>query len=143
MLRGRGFSVVELMLALMVVAVLATLAYPGFAHVMLRARRSDAIARLLEMQQSQERWRSSHAAYAPLGALGMPALDSDPDYAYDVPAHGPTGYALQAQARGHQAADTSCRVLRLTVDAGHVTMASGADALVRNDAAANRRCWQR
>ena len=143
MLNARGYSLAETMVVLLVVSVLATLAYPGFGRVLARVRRTDAITRLLELQQAQERWRGNHAAYGSLDELGLPALTPDGAYRLSITSPGSTGYTATAEATGVQSGDTSCRVMKLTLEAGHTLMASGPDATVANSTAANRKCWGR
>ena len=66
MLRPRGFSLIETMIALVVVSVLAGLAYPSFLQLLRKARRGDAIMALLDLQQAQERWRANAPSYGTL-----------------------------------------------------------------------------
>jgi type IV pilus assembly protein PilE len=142
MLRMRGLSLLETLVALVVVAVLATLAYPGFAQALVRARRGDAIVRLLEVQQAQERWRANHPAYGTLEDLNLPAPGADATHRVTVTQHDATGYTAQAEATDARAMESPCRFMRLSMQAGQVELSSGLEDTVVNDAAANRRCWQ-
>jgi type IV pilus assembly protein PilE len=142
MLNERGFSLLDSLVALVVVGVLASLAYPSFAQALVRARRSDAIVRLLDVQQAQERWRANHPAYGTLEQLQVPPSSGDSAYRLSVPLADATGYVVQAEATGPQARDSACAVMRLSVQAGDLVFSSGPDDAVANGAAANRRCWQ-
>ena len=142
MLNARGYSLAETMVVLVVVSVLSTLAYPGFAQVLARARRTDAVTRLLEVQQAQERWRSNHAAYGSLDDLAISAATAGAAYRVSITAHHATGYTATAEAIGAQAGDVSCRFMRLTMNAGQTVLASGPDEAAANDAATNRTCWR-
>jgi hypothetical protein len=53
------------------------------------------------------------------------------------------GFVAEGEALGWQASDPPCRFLRLTMNAGHTEFASGKGPDENNDAAANRRCWNR
>jgi type IV pilus assembly protein PilE len=143
MLRQRGFSLVELMVALGVVSVLAGLAYPSFAQVLRKARRGDAVMALMEVQQAQERWRASSPHYGSLEQIGIAATAANGAYQLSILAHDALGYVASAEAIGMQASDAGCRFLELTLSGGQTMQASGADADVRNGEAANRRCWNR
>lgn len=141
-----GFTLVEALVAVLVAALLAVVALPGLAAQIRAARRAEAIAALLQVQQAQERWRAQCACYAaslaapPHATLpgGCPPADCDPAhglglamssprYVYELvtlptPA-APDAFTVQARATGDQARDRaagqSCTVLRLVVVPGH------------------------
>lgn len=138
--RARGLTLIETLLVLAVAALLAGLAWPGYAEQHRRGHRADAIARLAEVEQRQERWRSQNPAYATAAEIAVPAIDR---YAFAIDDAGPTGYRLTAQARGAQAGDAACAWLELVVRAGEIERRSGASDALDNDAAANARCWLR
>jgi type IV pilus assembly protein PilE len=72
---GRGFSLIELMIALVVLGLLAGVALPSFLDAIRKSRRSDAMTALNTVMQAQERFRSNRAAYASSltnGAAGDP-----------------------------------------------------------------------
>ena len=96
-----GFSLVELTVALVVTALLATLAMPSFSRSLRRSHRSEAIAALLELQLRQERWRADHAGYAADAAtLGAPTQGPVAErYVMSVVVASPVSYRLRATAR--------------------------------------------
>ncbi|MBL0296210.1 MAG: prepilin-type N-terminal cleavage/methylation domain-containing protein [Betaproteobacteria bacterium] len=59
-----GFTLVELMIAVVIVALLASIALPSFMDSIRKSRRSEAFAALSAVQQAQERWRGNHGSYA-------------------------------------------------------------------------------
>lgn len=65
----KGFGLLELLIALAIVAILATLAYPNYRAYVERGRRMDAITALLGVQVAQEQWRANHPHYAALDDL--------------------------------------------------------------------------
>lgn len=137
-----GFTLVEMLCALVVIGVLAAIALPSYQHHITAARRAEARAALAQVQLAQERWRAEQARYATLGELALPALTGEGHYELTVHVPSTRGYAASATALGAQAADGACRHLRLTVEAGQARRASGPTEAAGNDAAANRRCWQ-
>ena len=143
MLKPRGFSLIETMLALVVVSVLAGVAYPSFVQLLRKARRGDAIMALLDIQQAQERWRANAPSYGTLEELGMADMTEGGAYRLSLAVHDPISYAASAEAMGKQASDTACRFLELAWSGGYTTQASGPDADVGNNHDANRRCWNR
>ena len=69
--RACGFTLVEVMLVLLIVGVLAAIAYPAFASHVVKARRTEAQVALLELMQMQERHYSEHNTYLAFAADGM------------------------------------------------------------------------
>lgn len=121
-LRQRGFTLSELLLALGVLALLASAALPPLAEALHRARRLEAIAALYAVQLAQERHRGSAGAYTPdLSLLGWPeGLSPSGAYRLEVPHASQTGYLLVARVRpgGSQSGDARCGVLALQVEGG-------------------------
>jgi type IV pilus assembly protein PilE len=68
--RCAGFTLLDVLIAVAIVAILASLALPSFHEALQRGRRVDAITSLLGVQVAQERWRANHTAYADLADLG-------------------------------------------------------------------------
>lgn len=139
--RQAGFSLVELLCALAVGAVLAGLSYPSFQRAVLKARRADGLAALMQLQQAQERHRANHSSYGDLAALKQNAVSPRQHYLLSISHATASGYRLQAQAQGAQQADTACRHLQLRVDGLNQTHESGPTAALANTPEENRQCW--
>lgn len=137
----RGFTLIELMMVTAIVGILASVAVPSFQEPLQRARRIDGVTALLQLQMSQEQWRSGSTQYASLTELRAPATSSQRHYTLAVTDATASGYSLTATATGAQASDRGCRVLRLVVANGQATHTSGADERSTNAEADNRRCW--
>jgi len=157
----RGFTLIEMMVALVVAAVLAAIALPTYQSVIRKARRSDAIAEVARIQQAQEHFRASRASYsAELGssadglritpATGAVSSYDSPGghYAISVADASATGYTVTARARpaSSQSDDAPCQCLRLSWSnaTGRYSAASmdegGCGAFGAADAKA---CWRR
>lgn len=139
--RVAGFSLIELLVTGVVLAVLASLAYPALGAQIAKTRRSDARVAIAAAQLAQERWRAQQARYGTALEIGLAPTSELAHYRLEVASPGPRGYTLLATALGAQARDAECRHLRLTVEGATLRHASGPDASVVNAAAANRRCW--
>ena len=63
-----GFTLIEVMVVAMIVAILASLAYPSYREVVRKARRSEGRAALLQLMQQQERYYMSHTRYLAFSA---------------------------------------------------------------------------
>ncbi|MBA4284185.1 MAG: hypothetical protein C0434_01475 [Xanthomonadaceae bacterium] len=74
MTQSRGFTLIELMVAVVVVAILATLALPSFRQYSVRTNRTVAKTVLSQIAQQQEAWFGDRKGYASrLSLLGYPA----------------------------------------------------------------------
>lgn len=63
-LKNRGFTIIELMIAVAVIGVLTAIAYPSYTEYGMKSRRSDAKAGLLTLQMAQEKFRANCLQYA-------------------------------------------------------------------------------
>ncbi len=73
-----GFTLIELMIALAVVAIIAAIAYPSYQDSVRKSRRADAKASLLKIQLDQEKWRANDTSYAgSLTSLGWASATPD------------------------------------------------------------------
>lgn len=60
----RGFSLIELMITIAIVAILASVAYPSYATFIRKAKRVEAQAELLNWANRQISWRADHPSYS-------------------------------------------------------------------------------
>ena len=80
----RGFTLIELMVATAITGILAATAYPSFQGPIFKARRTDGLTALLQLQLTQERWRSEHTSYASLAELKTSTTSSLRYYQLDM-----------------------------------------------------------
>lgn len=125
----RGFTLIELMVTLAVLAIILAIAVPAFTDQVRKSRRSEAISTLQAWQLSLEQWRANNASYAdttPANA-NYPALPGgNAFYTYTLGGPpSPTGFTLTATPQGSQANDrvgsTVCNPMVLSMNAGNVT----------------------
>jgi type IV pilus assembly protein PilE len=63
-----GFTLVELMIVVAIVGILGALAYPTYAGYVVRTRRTEGLAALIDAMQRQERYHVQHNTYVAFSA---------------------------------------------------------------------------
>lgn len=66
----RGFTLVELMIVVAIMAILVTIAYPSYKQHMMKARRADAEGALLGFANAMERYFTEKGTYTGAAAGG-------------------------------------------------------------------------
>lgn len=120
-----GFSLIELMIAIVIVAILASVAYPSYQEYLRRGARADAQAHMMDIAGRQGQFLIDNRAYAAsLAALGVTTPTSVASkYTITLDAGGtPPTFTITATPTGDQANDT-CGTL--TLDNSGAKTASG------------------
>jgi type IV pilus assembly protein PilE len=142
--RTSGFTLLELMITVLVVAILGVIVYPTFMQSIYKGRRTDAKASLTEIQQAAERWRSNNTSYPPSLAAIYPTTTSKSGH-YNLaftPLGNATTYEVTATARGIQANDTQCYAMQISMGPSGITYKSSSDGSTFTESA-NDPCWPR
>lgn len=144
---AQGFTLIELMIAVAIVAVLASIAYPAYQDSVRKGRRAEAFTALSALQQAQERWRSNNASYtATLASLNVAATTSSGLYTIAVSGASATGYTATATANSgtSQASDGNCKLLGVQMASGTLKYGSGASSITWTNANPDAgKCWAR
>jgi len=116
-----GFTLIELMIVVAVVAILAAIAYPSYQDHVIKTRRSAAAVCMLEVAQFMERYYTTHLRY--VDDAGVAPAIPETQCRRDLSAHytfvlapGTTAstYSVQAVPKGVQATrDTRCATLAI------------------------------
>ena len=146
-----GFTLIELMITVVVVGILAAIAYPSYTEYVFKSKRSDAKAGLVQLQLAQEKYRANCLQYATgLGtamtcsstvstadddAHNLVGSTSSPDnyYTLSISSANQTTYTLTATATGAQLGDTNCKTLSINQ--------AGTKSSTNSSNAASSGCW--
>jgi len=107
----RGFTLIELMIAIVIVAIIVAIAFPSYSDYVQRSRRSDGTSALSRATMVMESCRSDLASYT--GCAGRVAATSDEGFYNLTVAVTSSSYTLTATALGVQAQDVRCNTLTL------------------------------
>jgi len=139
----RGFTLIELMVVVAVVAILVAIALPSYQDSVRKGRRGQAKADLIELAQRAERFRTVNNSYAGFWATTQandarsPRVGTTAFYAISRDGGTDTAtdtFVLSAVPQNGQEADVLCGTL--TVNQAGAKAASG-DASTTNV----NRCW--
>ncbi len=147
MLHRNGFSLIELLIVVTIVAIIMAIGVPGYRRYLIRANRADATAALLRISAAQERFYLQNGHYAtnrqeleaaPPAGLGTGKTEKD-FYILGLAPNGgaaTNGYLATATARldGAQSDDTECWVLMVDERGQHTAFNQAGDQT-------SQRCW--
>lgn len=126
MQNNRGFTLIELMITVVVLAILVATAVALYTPQLRQGRRADGINSLLSISMAEERYRSTNTTYGTLAQVwGGVTASTGGYYTLGISNVSATSYTLTATATGDQANDTegstSCASLQLLMSNGTVT----------------------
>jgi type IV pilus assembly protein PilE len=117
---SKGFSLIELMIVVVIVAILTTIAYPSYRDYITRGRRSDGQSALLDLASRMERYYSQQNTYQTAtigaGATAVRSSNTSPEgwYTLSITAQTASTFTLRATPLNAQATDDlRCQSLTL------------------------------
>jgi type IV pilus assembly protein PilE len=144
--RSSGFTLIELMIAVVIVGILAMIAYPSYVNSITKSQRRAGAACLSNYATFMERFYTTNLRYdqdIDGDDVELPALDcasdgntgKNYDYELDDAKLGASTYGLKATPKNAQASrDTECGTL--TIDQAGTRGAAGSTAV-----ATITKCW--
>lgn len=132
----RGFTLIELMIVVTIIAILAAIVYPNYQNYILKSRRSDGKTLLTGIAAREEQYFMDNKAYTNnLANLGY-AVNGDGTvtseqgfYKVQVATPDAVSFNLTALPQGHQTSDTDCGNLTLN------------EQQVKGQSGASTDCW--
>lgn len=143
-MKRNGFTLAELMIAVAVVMILAAVGWPSYASYVVRSKRVEAVAALMETMQQQERLYSRRNRYRAFSAGDNPeglrwhSAATPARSSHEISAHPCEGQSLAACVELRAAPGTA------SVDAGYRDPLCGTLTLDSRGMRTpqNPACWQ-
>jgi type IV pilus assembly protein PilE len=144
---ARGFTLIELMIAVAIVGIVVRLAYPAYNQSVKKSRRASAKTALLDLAQREERYMSTYNTYSqtatdlgynsgltfPISVVsGTSAFYQLQAYAAAPTASTAASYTATATRTNAQTADTEC---------GDYRILSTGEQQVYNATSTAAACW--
>jgi type IV pilus assembly protein PilE len=136
----RGFTLVELLTAMAIIALLATIAIPSFRSYLRTSNRTDATRTLMQDAQALQRCYSQNFTYinagpTPCSVVAGTTFSANNYYSVTVTINNASSYTLQAVPNGPpQSQDSACQTFTLQ-SSGQQTSLSAAAQLT------TQTCW--
>jgi type IV pilus assembly protein PilE len=143
--RLAGFTLLELLIAVAILGILASIAIPSYQSYIRKSRRADAIVALSRIQLAEEKWRANNTTYGSLANIGVASTSDQAYYTLSIANTTGTGYVATAAAPSgsSQASDTGCTAMTVTVNGAlsptyYGAVVSGQPGLYYGP---NQTCW--
>ena len=112
MIKPRGFTLIEMVVALAIVAILIIVSLPNYEEQMMQGRRSDGSTALTIFSQREERYFLENGSYSGATTSIYKETSDEKHYTLSITTTD-NSYQLQATATGVQVGDTLCGNLTL------------------------------
>ncbi|MBK2027666.1 type IV pilin protein [Allofrancisella guangzhouensis] len=124
MLKNQGFSLVELMVVIAIIAILAAIGIPAYNNYVLKSHRSEATSELLSAANAADNFEIRNGTF-PSGSDINSFWHTNTQNSYYTLSYcsqeaecSNVNYMLTATAAGSQSTDTPCSTIKLEVNGG-------------------------
>lgn len=109
-----GFSLIELMIVIVIIGILASIAYPSYTAYVDRGRRSDGQSALLDLANRMDHYFSENKHYTGVTLTQLGLKETSPEGYYTLSINNITGNAYTASATPNSAqSNDSCGTLTI------------------------------
>ena len=128
----RGVTLLELLIVMVIVGIMAAVAYPSYRDYITRAKRTEAKTLLLEIAQNQERFYLQNNRYGDMGDLGYsdPKITDTESYSVTITANDANNFSATATYQNTDAEASKCDTFSID-GRGNKTSAPYADCWTR------------
>lgn len=92
-----GFTLIELLICIVIIGILAGIAYPSYQGFIIKTRRADAQSELMKAQIEQSSYRITHPTYiSDVSVIGLPS--DNPYYTFSITSASAHTYLMSAKA---------------------------------------------
>lgn len=126
MRRATGFTLLELMVVVTVIAVLAGFALPTFTEYLRKGKRAEAVSAIGDIQLREERYRADNPTYGTLAQVISPTTTTYYNnalkyFSISVSNNTASAYTITATRKGDLASDPKCANFVMDYSAGIAT----------------------
>jgi type IV pilus assembly protein PilE len=141
---NRGFSLIELMIVVTIVALLAGVTYPSYRESVRKAKRAEGRAALVQLMQQQERYYSQRSSYIAFSSSSVDANEKQFRW-HSADSAQKSAYEISGEACAGEGID-NCIVLTATagtskVDSGYTDLKCRALMLSSTGRKSPDGCW--
>ena len=129
--KTKGFTLIELMIAVAIVGILAAIALPAYQNYVIRTKRADATGALMAATNAMERYRANNFSYA--------GADEGSTFSGNVPSDG-TSATYYIITRSDASTNGTTYILTATATGSQLSAIGQADVLTINQQGA--KTWQ-
>ena len=118
MTKSKGFTLIELMIVVVVVAILAAVAYPSYRESVRKGNRRAAQSEMMEIVNREHQFFIANRSYADTATLGYtlpPDVVGNYTHAVSLDVGPPPGFTVTFTAIGPQATDGNLTVNSLGI----------------------------
>lgn len=110
-----GFTLIELIVTLFIFGILLAISLPGYQQFMIKSRRTEAHAALINTAMMMESWYATHHTYEKADLTDNPAFHIPKNrwYAVEITEQSQDRFTLRAVPLHSQAQDRQCQTLTL------------------------------
>ena len=94
----KGFTLIELMIVVVIIGILASIAYPSYQDYLLRAKRGDAMNGIAALRIAQEQHRSSNTTFSSSTTINSVDYSTSPEGYWTLAVSDATGSAYVVTA---------------------------------------------